>query len=469
MKRFVLAARATALLCVLSWNQGAFGATDESLVIPSPGPAPVVALPSRVDFQLANGLAATMIPYGTVPKTTIVVTVGTGSIADGDRPGLASLAADLMKQGVSGNNAAALFQRAADMGGAININAGIDVFSISLDVLSEYTADAIHLIGELLRTPTLPESELGRLKTDMKRAIAIGHSQQQSIASEAFAKRLFGNSPRGRRTEEADVEAIMFRDITRFLDNQLSARRTRIYLAGRFDRLAVERAIHASFDNWKTGEPALIDRSQATAIGNVELIDRPGAKQSTLLIGMPLRSITSPGYSDLSLANAILGGSGLMSRLDQNLREDKGWTYGVQSQIEPLSDSSLWMLFADINTPDTAAAIREIYAELGRLSAEIPDSGELRRTQNYRAGHFLMGASSRAGLIGQLEFVDRHELGPDWLSGYLQRLQAVTTDGVRLAAAEFDPSRMTIVVAGDLSRIKSELEGIEALKGAVLH
>ena len=228
----------------------------------------------------------------------------------------------------------------------------------------------------------------------------------------------------------------------------------------------MESAINQLFSDWAPGEGSRVDRSSPVSIRQIQLIDRPGAKQSTILMGLPLRSITTPGYSDLSQANALLGGAGLLSRLDQNLREDKGWTYGVQTQLDPLQNGSLWMLYADVNTPDTAPALREIFRELSRLAKDPLDPQELKRIQNYRAGHFLMGASSREGLIGQLQFVDHHELGPDWLPGYLQRLQAVTPDGVRRAAAEIDPAGMTVVVAGDLSRIKSDLVGIESLNGA---
>jgi predicted Zn-dependent peptidase len=436
------------------------------LPIPQPGPAPVVQLPARTDLRLPNGLEATLIPYGTVPKTTVIVTVGTGAIADGGRPGVASLAADLMKQGIRGGDAAFLFKRAADLGGSIGIGAGVDSFSVSIDVLAEHGPEAIQLLADVLRHPTLPPSELDRLKADMKRAIAISQSQQQTIAAQAFAHQLYGDGPRGRRVREADVDLITHRDVTEFIGRELSAARTRIYVAGHYDRKAMEDAIQGSFADWASGESARVDRSSPISARQIQLIDRPGAKQSTILMGLPLRAITTSGYSDLSQANAILGGAGLLSRLDQNLREEKGWTYGVQTQLEPLQNGSLWMLHADVNTPDTAPALREIFRELARLSGEPLDPQELRRVQNYRAGHFLMGASSREGLIGQLQFVDHHELGADWLPGYLQRLQAVTPEGVRRAAAEIDPSRMTIVVAGDLSRIKSEIDGIEALKGA---
>ena len=436
------------------------------LPIPEPGPAPVVELPARTDLRLPNGLQATLIPFGTVPKVTIIVTVGTGAIADGARPGVASLAADLMKQGVRGGDAATLFRRAADLGGSVSVGAGIDTFSVSIDVLAEHGPQALQLLADILRHPTLPSGELDRLKADMKRAIAISHSQQQAIASEAFARLLFGDGPRGRRVREADVDLITHQDVSEFIDRELSASRTQIYVAGHYDRHAMESAINQLFSDWAPGEGSRVDRSSPVSIRQIQLIDRPGAKQSTILMGLPLRSITTPGYSDLSQANALLGGAGLLSRLDQNLREDKGWTYGVQTQLDPLQNGSLWMLYADVNTPDTAPALREIFRELSRLAKDPLDPQELKRIQNYRAGHFLMGASSREGLIGQLQFVDHHELGPDWLPGYLQRLQAVTPDGVRRAAAEIDPAGMTVVVAGDLSRIKSDLVGIESLNGA---
>jgi predicted Zn-dependent peptidase len=122
-----------------------------------------------------------------------------------------------------------------------------------------------------------------------------------------------------------------------------------------------------------------------------------------------------------------------------------------------------------VNTPDTAGALQEIFSELQRLSGTAPDDEELQRVKNYRAGHFLMGASSREGLIGQVAFVDQHDLGPDWLPTYLQRLQSITPEAVRAAAAQFDPKTMTVVVAGDLSKIKSGITGIEALQGASFH
>lgn len=453
---------ATAALCLAAAVAVARG-------VPQPGPAPAVRLPPSDTLMLPNGLTATLVPYGHVPKTSIVITVATGPSADDRRPGVARLAAELLNQGTRGHSAAQFYREAAQFGGAVSVSAGIDTVTVSIDVLEEYGSRALDLLADVLLQPTLPEAELPRLKADLKRELAVSHSQQQGLASETFARQVYGDTPRGHRLDEKDVEAVSMDDVRDFVRTELSAGRTRIYVAGRYDASAIKTAIRRRFTTWPKGKAAEFDRSTPTTVPSVTLIDRPGAKQSTVLIGIPVAALKAPDYPDLSLANAVLGGAGLMSRLDQNLREDKGWTYGVQSQIEPLSAGGLWVLFADVNTPDTANALREIFSEISKLETIEPEAAELTRIKNYRAGHFLLGASSREGLIGQVAFVDRYDLGVDWLPGYLQRLDAVTPDGVRKAAAQLAVSRMTLVVAGDLSAIKYGLEGIEALKGVPFH
>ena len=161
-----------------------------------------------MDYELPNGLKVTLVPFGTVPKTTIVVAVSTGAIAEGTRPGLASMAAELMKQGVGGGDASQLFRRAADLGGAVGITAGHASFSIGIDVLSEHGSEALDLLAQIIRHPTLPAQELPRLKADAKRALAISRSQQQSIAGHALSHRLFGSDdPRGHQLEDHEVDA----------------------------------------------------------------------------------------------------------------------------------------------------------------------------------------------------------------------------------------------------------------------
>ena len=424
------------------------------------------ALPAKEELRLANGLAVTLVPFGTVPKTTIMVTLRTGNVADGDKTGLADLVAGLLTEGAGGRNGAAVARAAADMGGALEVGAGPDQTTVTMDVLAERASDAIRLVADVLRRPRLPAEELARLKADMTRQTAIARSQPQAIAGEAFAHLLWGDSVYGRTLPtDAQIAAMTIADVRHFVATEFGAARTHVYIAGRFDRGAVVAALRAAFGDWAAGAAPRHGTPQGSRRRVVKLIDRPGAAQSTILLGLPVPTPASPGFMRLSVANALLGGS-LLSRLDQNLREDKGYTYGASSSITPLVGAASWAVATDVNAPQTAAALTEIFAELERLRAEAPPADELRMIQNYRAGTFVLGASSRSGLLGQLAFIDQQGLTDDWLTHYVEHVHAVTPDEVRAAAAALDPQAMTLVVVGDLAQIKPGIIALEALKGA---
>jgi predicted Zn-dependent peptidase len=426
-------------------------------------------LPSRTEFRLDNGLRVTLVPFGTVPKATLYCIVETGRVADHDRPGLADLTVALMKEGAGKRDTAAVAALAADMGGSLEIGAGVNEISVGLDVLSERTSEAISLIADTLQRPRLPAAELPRLKSDFARAIAVEHAQAQGIAGEAFARQLWGDSPFGHgNPSDAELTQITIDDIRAFARREFGAGRTHLYIAGRFDALAVRQAITHHFGAWRRGAIAQSVSPHSNARHSVTLIDRPGAAQSTILMGLPTIDLKHPQYTALSVANGLLGGS-LLSRLEQNLREDKGYTYGIGTQLSPYLGISSWTLATDVNTVDTAAAITEIYREINRLRTEPPDPAELDRTKRYRTGHFLLGSSSRAGLLTQLSFIDQQELPLDWLTRYAERTEAVTPVQVTdITASAIDPTQMTLVIVGDLSRIRTSLLSLPELQDATL-
>jgi zinc protease len=424
-------------------------------------------LPKKSDWTLPNGLKVTRVPFGSVPKATIYCTISTGRVADGTHPGLAELATSLMREGAGSRDAAALANAAAEMGGALAIGASVNEVSVSLDVLSEEAPAAIALIADVLLRPRLPASELPRLKTDLIRNLAVERSQAQGIAGEAFAQLLWGHGPYGRPLPtEAEVKAIRAEHIRTFVRREFGARRTHLYIAGQFDANAVDTAIRRAFGGWRAGPEPHTLSPEGIPRRIVRLIDRPGAAQSTIMMGRPAPVVTAPGFTALSVANNLLGG-GLLARLNQNLREAKGYTYGVSSDLAPYPTLSAWSLATDVNTPDTAASLHEIVGELRRLRETAPSTEELRLIQNYRVGHFLLSASSRAALLSQLAFIDQQGLPEDWLSGYVARSYAVTPEDTQAAARQvLDPDTMTIVVVGDLGKIKASILALPELQGA---
>jgi zinc protease len=424
-------------------------------------------LPEKVAYRLDNGVGVTLVPFGTVPKATVLVVVRTGNIDDGSRNGLADVVAELLKEGAGTRGAAEIARYAAEMGGSLGTGAGAEQFTVSLDVLAERTADAIALAGDVLRRPALPDSELPRLKANIVRQLAVARSNPQAIAGDAFGRLLWGDHPFGRGLPtDADVASYTIEDARAFVAKNFGAARTHVYVAGRFDRAAVEAAIRAAFGDWAAGPPPTANPPSGAKVAQVKLIDRPDAAQSTIILGQPTIDPTSPDYLPLVVTNSLLGG-GLLSRFNQNLREDKGWTYGVGSRIAPSVRSGSWTTSTDVNTQDTAPALRELYAEIARAQREAPPADELTRVKNLRAGAFVIGASSAGGLLGQLAFLDLHGLPDAWLTDYVKNVYAVTPEQVSKAARDYlDASRMTLVVVGDLKRVGADVNALPQVKAA---
>jgi predicted Zn-dependent peptidase len=192
---------------------------------------------------------------------------------------------------------------------------------------------------------------------------------------------------------------------------------------------------------------------------SVVLLDRPGAVQSTLRLGLPVQ--ISPGHPDyipLEVTNSLLGGA-FTSRITNNIREQKGYTYSPFSQVVPRYRTAAWQESADVTTKFTADSVREIQMEINRLRKEPPDAKELKGIQNFMDGIFVLRNSSNQGIIGQLGFVDLHGLTDDYLKTYVQRVNAVSREDVqRITETYLDPGKMTLVVVGDKGKIEDSLK-----------
>src|SRR5437764_1762295 len=221
------------------------------------------------------------------------------------------------------------------------------------------------------------------------------------------------------------IQGYTIAEVQKFYKDNFGAARTHVYVAGKFDAPAVKKAITEAFSQWPHGPDPLIDIPKPVTKREVSLIDRPGAVQSTLYIGLPTIDPSNPDYIPLQVMNAILGGS-FGSRITSNIREQKGYTYSPSSQVSPRYRDAYWVQVADVTAQYTGASIKEILYEIDRLQKEPPSSAELEGIKNYLAGVFVLRNSSPGGLINQLEYVDLHKLGDDYLDKYVQNIYAVS-------------------------------------------
>lgn len=427
---------------------------------PAGGPPKAFVLPQKQTFTLPNGLQATMVPYGKVPKVSIVVSVRAGALNESaSQIWVSDLAGRLMKDGgTSSRTAEQVAQEAASMGGTVEVSAGADQTQISSDVLSDFGTKAVALVADVVQHPLLPEADLARLKQDAARRLAIARSQSQPLAREQFMKALYPDHPYGRifPTEEM-VSKYAIADVQKFYKDNFGAARTHVYVAGKFDAAAMKKAITDAFSGWTKGPDPVINIPKQVTKRAFDLVDRPNATQSTVYVGLPTINPSNPDFIPLSVTNTLLGGS-FGSRITSNIREQKGYTYSPFSQLSSRYRDGFWAEVADVTTAVTGPSLKEIFFEIERLQKEAPPADELKGIQDYMAGVFILQNSTRQGIIGQLAYADLHNLGDNYFETYVQNVYKVTPQGVQEIAQKYlSTDKMTIVVVGDKAKIADQL------------
>jgi zinc protease len=434
---------------------------------PEGGPAKAFTVPAHETYTLPGGLKVTLVPYGNLPKVSVDIMIEAGSADESkDHQGVAGLATDLLNEGTDKLTANQLADEAARMGSTLSTSSSYDRTDAGLDVLSEFGPDAVRLLADVVMHPRLPESELDRHKNDTLRQIALGSSRPQTIAAMHFRKILYGDHPYSVvLPSEADVKKIAIQDVKEYVGANFNPKRAHIYVAGKFDLPAVKKAIADSLGTWKaagTARVAHVPKPNPQRV--LEVVERAGAPQSTIMIGLPVATADSPDAIPLSVTNALLGGS-FNSRITANIREQKGYTYSPQGAISNRYHDSYWLEQADVTTKFTGASLKEIVAEINRLASEPPSAAELKGIQAYLSGLFILRNSSRGALISQLQSVDALGLGDDYLKTYVAKVNAVTpADLQKMTAQYLKPGSMTIVVVGDKSKITEELAPYESGK-----
>lgn len=431
---------------------------------PPGGPPRDFSLPAKQEFALDNGLAATLVPYGDIPKVTVFAVVQAGNVHEQPAEnGLADIVGQLMREGTASLNATQLSEQVARMGGSLDINVGPNQTILSGSVLSEFGPELVRLMASLLQQPAFPDSEIARIKNDFKRRLSLTRAQPGSQAEIRFRMTLYKGHPYGYALPtDAQIDQYTAEQVRDFYQRQFGAQRTRVYAAGKFQADAMRQAIGEAFGSWQKGPALQIPVPQAKPKPNLMILDRPGAPQSTIVVGLPVVDPSHPDYTRLRVMNSLLGGS-FGSRITRNIREHKGYTYSPQSSIRARYRTAEWVQVADVTTEHTGDALREIMKEIGLLHKQAPPPEELKGIQNYEAGLFVLRNSTPAGIIGQLNFLDLHGLPDSFLTNQVQDIHAVTPQQVMETAKKYvRPDDMTIVVVGDKKLIEPQIRKFQS-------
>jgi predicted Zn-dependent peptidase len=351
------------------------------------------------------------------------------------------------------------------MGGEVNINTGLDNVTISGAVLSEFAPALVKVIADIVMNPAFPASEVERLKSDLKRQLTVQKSVPQSQATERFSQIIYKDHPYGRIfPTEAMINSYTLDMAKGFYSKNFGAKRSVVYVVGKFDEKAVAQAIDEAFGKWNAGPEINFPPATPTRTNEIALIDRKDAPQTTVIIGTPTLTPRDKDAVALQVTNSLLGGS-FGSRITSNIRENKGYTYSPYSTIQNRKGVSVWYEQADITSEHTGDALQEISKEIKKLQTEAPPKEELEGIQRYMAGTFVLQNSNPGGIINQLNFLDLHELDDSYLTNRVKNIYAVTPEKVsEITHDYFKYENMTLVMVGDKKLLEKQMKKLELQK-----
>lgn len=417
------------------------------------------SLPPRKSFTLPSGVEATLVEYGSIPKAALSVIVRVGAVNESaDQIWLADITGEMLKEGTVNRAADVIAREAAGMGGDVAVSVGADETLITSDVLSESAPSMVGLLADVARNPRFADEDFARIRKDKLRELSVAKADPQEMTNALFRSLMFPDHPYGRTLPTAEMlngfNAGMVRT---FYDANYCAARTHIYVVGRFNERDVEEAIREGFAGWRKGTPAPVNVPKPVSARDIHIIDRPGAAQSTVYLGLPVGDPTSKDYMALKVTDALLGGS-FGSRITANIRERHGYTYSPRSVISARYRNAYWVEQADVTTDVTGPSLREIFYEIDSLRRVPPQADELKGIQNYMAGIFVLQNSSRGGIINQLDFINLHGLPASYLTKYVGNVYGVKPADVRrVARAMLRPDAMRIVIAGDRKKVEPQV------------
>lgn len=431
---------------------------------PVPGPAREYHFPSFERLALGNGLAVVVASIPRLPIATVLAVTDAGAVWDSPgREGLAQLVAKLMPEGAGSLEGAELAEAFERLGATMESSADWDAAEFSMTVTSTHLAPAFALFADILRRPLFREREIDRLKAERLAELLQLRAEPRGLADEAFGSAVYDASSRYSVAEggiEKTVDIISSADVAGLYARRYAPGTTTLIVAGDVTLSTVMQLAKKHLGDWtgsaERGKPSTDEPARTTRA--THLIGKEDASQSELRIGHVGVPRTHPDYFGIVVMNAILGGL-FNSRINMNLREAHAYTYGASSGFDWRRGAGPFVISTAVRTDVTADSIREVVKEVERMRTEPVAFDELSLATSYLDGVFPIRFETTAAVAGALANQVIFGLPHDYFDSYRTHIRSVTVDSVlRAAQRHLDPSRMQVVVVGDASLLRDQLE-----------
>jgi predicted Zn-dependent peptidase len=355
-----------------------------------------------------------------------------------------------------------------EVGGGLSVGVDADRLLVSGNALSTGLPRLLELLGDVLTGATYPSGEVAAERDRLADRIEMAESQPAHAARKALLGRLYGTHPYAVQTPEPEeVRGVRAPALRTLHASRVLPAGALLVLVGDVSPARALDAVEAALDGW-AGSADVPDLRPAPEPepGPLWLVDRPGSVQSSLRLALGGVDRAHADYQALQLANLVFGGY-FSSRLVENIREDKGYTYSPHSSISHLAAGSVTVVDADVATEVTAPALLEIGYELGRIASLPVTQEELDQARQYATGTLQLSVASQGGLAATLLTLTAAGLGLDWLYDQPARLAAVTVEDVHAAATRYlAPARAVTVVLGDASVVRESVSALGPVEEA---
>ncbi len=442
---------------------------DRSVMPGSSGPVTFTP-PAIQTATLANGLEIYLVEKHDLPLVNVRIDVLSGWSADPKgRPGTAAVTADLLDEGAGKRDALEISEYAESLGARLGTRSFFDGSSVTLDVLKPHLGEGLALMADVVLRPTFPEAEFERSRKER-----LGRLRQESAtpftqAVKELQRRIFGpDHPyaqpfTGTGTEQG-LAKLTVDDLRAFHDAWYRPGNAAAVVVGDLTLDEAKTVLTRAFGDWQPGETptVTVPDPQPVTTARIVVIDKPGAEQSTIMGGYASVSRSDDDYEAFDTMNTAFGGQ-FSSRINMNLREDKGYTYGTRSQVVGLRDGGFFLVSAPVHTQYTMESLSELVREMTDIRTTRPlTAEEVTDSRNRRIMGFPQQFETIGGVAGQLEELVRNDLPLDTWNRFQAQIKGFTSADLTAAAqAHLDPDRMVWVIVGDWDKIGDGLKSLD--------
>jgi predicted Zn-dependent peptidase len=443
------------LLVAISAITGVNGQIDRS-VRPKAAAAPAINIKNSEVFKTANGITVVLSENHKLPRVSFNMVMGASPMIEGSKAGANQLMGQLLLSGTAARSKDVLDKEIDYMGATLNA----DGSSLYLSCLTKHLEKSLGIMQDVLMNPTFPESEFARIKKQAESGLLAAKSSPDEMAGNAERKINFPNHPNSDVMNEASLAAITREDIVANFKQIFTPDGAYLVIVGDINKEQASKMVDQYFGSWKG--TAVYKQDYSSLFKNkgnrVIFVNKPGAVQSVINVTFPVA--VRPGEKDqlaLNVLNSIFGGGAFGSRLMQNLREDKAYTYGCYSDLQVTRDGSWLSASGSFRNDVSDSAITQLLYEFNRIAEGYVSDDELNLAKSVMAGGFARSLESPQTIARFALNIIRNNLESDYYQNYLKRLEAITKEDVLNMAQKYFTNGFNIIVVGNeavLDKIK---------------